>query len=405
MTVARLVIVCLFGLLLVPAASPAAGPEATRASMAKQMRWAGGASGALVVDLNSGEIILESRADVPRIPASVNKLFTTAAALLRFGPETTLQTSVLAPVPVDELGVLPGDLYLRGVGDPALTTQDIKALAADLVSLTGLVEVQGRVIGDESVFDALRGGPASRYRTSGYVGPLGGLVVDGGRTGKRRPYFQARPALFAAQALHDALKELGITMGKAPREGLTPEGAVPLAAHASATMTELSRRANVPSDNHVSEMLLKDLGVAFGGAGSTAAGAEAAEDALEELLGVRPHMIDGSGLARGNRVTPRQVIDLLEAMSLRAEFAPFRDSLAVAGRTGTLHRRMRSSPARDRCRGKTGSLYAVSALAGYCQTRGGELVAYAFLMNRVNLYGARVLQDRMLGALARYDAP
>ena len=47
----------------------------------------------------------------------------------------------------------------------------------------------------------------------------------------------------------------------------------------------------------------------------------------------------------------------------------------------------------------------VSALAGFCNTTGGERVAFAFLMNRVNPSGARALQDRMTVALARYDAP
>ena len=62
---------------------------------------------------------------------------------------------------------------------------------------------------------------------------------------------------------------------------------------------------------------------------------------------------------------------------------PLRRSLAVAGRNGTLYDRMRGTAAQDRCHAKTGTLRDVSALAGYCDTAGGERVAFAFLMNRV----------------------
>jgi D-alanyl-D-alanine carboxypeptidase/D-alanyl-D-alanine-endopeptidase (penicillin-binding protein 4) len=119
-------------------------------------------------------------------------------------------------------------------------------------------------------------------------------------------------------------------------------------------------------------------------------------------LGVSTRVVDGSGLSRSDRTSPRQVVRLLERM--RA-FPLFWDSLAIAGRSGTLQDRMRRSAARDRCRGKTGTLASVSALAGYCTTAGGQTVAFAILMNRVNPWGARLLQDRMLGSIARLTAP
>jgi D-alanyl-D-alanine carboxypeptidase/D-alanyl-D-alanine-endopeptidase (penicillin-binding protein 4) len=119
-------------------------------------------------------------------------------------------------------------------------------------------------------------------------------------------------------------------------------------------------------------------------------------------FGVRPRVIDGSGLSHSNRTTPRQVVTLLQHMDADQAGAAFESSLAVAGRSGTLVRRMRGTAARNRCQAKTGTLNGVSALAGYCQTTAGARVAFAFLMNRVNIYGAHVLQDRMAAALARY---
>ncbi|MBA2638368.1 MAG: D-alanyl-D-alanine carboxypeptidase, partial [Solirubrobacterales bacterium] len=66
-------------------------------------------------------------------------------------------------------------------------------------------------------------------------------------------------------------------------------------------------------------------------------------------------------------------------------------------------RRMRGTPAAGTCRAKTGTLLGVSALAGYCRTRAGDDLAFAFLMTSVSIFGARGAQDRMAAALAAYD--
>jgi D-alanyl-D-alanine carboxypeptidase/D-alanyl-D-alanine-endopeptidase (penicillin-binding protein 4) len=122
-------------------------------------------------------------------------------------------------------------------------------------------------------------------------------------------------------------------------------------------------------------------------------------------FGITPSVIDGSGLSRNDRTTPREVVQLLENMDESESGVAFDESLPVAGRNGTLYNRMRGTAAQDRCHAKTGTLRDVSALAGFCNTTGGERVAFAFLMNRVYPSSARTLQDRMTVALARYDAP
>jgi D-alanyl-D-alanine carboxypeptidase/D-alanyl-D-alanine-endopeptidase (penicillin-binding protein 4) len=385
-------------LALVPAAA-VAGPAATRAALAAQMRWAGPSSGALVVNLDTGQQLYARRADVPRIPASVEKLYTTSTALMRLGEEAQLQTTVLAAAPPDLAGVLDGDLYLRGSGDPTLGTDDLRALAMQLVAETGLTEVTGRVIGDESAFDALRGPPSSGYSTSGYVGPLGALVVDRGRTGKARPYFQATPARWAAAAFARALRDAGVDVRAAGGQGTAPPGALPIGVRSSPPVSTLVRLANVPSDNFIAEMLLKAVAADAQPPGSTAEGAALVRTTMQ-TLGLRPQVADGSGLSRSNRTSPRQVVRLLTSM---AQESLFRASLAVAGRTGTLRDRLRSGPATGRCHGKTGTLVSVSSLVGYCTSRAGETLAFAILMNGVNPYGAHVLQDRMVTALARHS--
>ncbi|MGH2949380.1 MAG: D-alanyl-D-alanine carboxypeptidase, partial [Solirubrobacteraceae bacterium] len=211
-------ILCLAALLattLAPAAQ-AAGPEATARALERQMRFAGPGSGAYVVDLDSGAPLYARVPDVARIPASVNKLYTTAAALARFGPDAQLVTEVLAAAPQDDLGVVAGNVYLRGGGDPAFGRREARRLARVLVR-SGLTEVTGRVIGDESRFDVLRGGPASGFRTSTWVGPLSALTFNRGLTVGRRPSFQRRPAQYAAQRFERALERAGVEVGRAAR--------------------------------------------------------------------------------------------------------------------------------------------------------------------------------------------
>ena len=173
---------------------------------------------------------------------------------------------------------------------------------------------------------------------------------------------------------------------------------MPLGAWRSQPVAALLREMNQPSDNFMAEMFIKVLGDRFGTAGSTAEGARVISSHLAELQ-LAPTIVDGSGLSRADRTSPRDVVGLLSALDGDAAFT---GSLAVAGRSGTLAGRMRGTAAQDRCRAKTGTLHDVSALAGYCASTSGSTVAFAFLMNHVSPYSARVLQDRMAIALARY---
>ena len=138
--------VLLIALLVLPAAATAAGtPAGLRAALGKQMRAAGGSAGAWVAD-GSGSTVFKWKASTARTPASVQKLVTTAAALDRLGPEARFETAVVASGTITE-GVLDGDLYLRGSGDPSFGTTALRRLARK-VGETVLEDVGGRIYGD-----------------------------------------------------------------------------------------------------------------------------------------------------------------------------------------------------------------------------------------------------------------
>jgi D-alanyl-D-alanine carboxypeptidase/D-alanyl-D-alanine-endopeptidase (penicillin-binding protein 4) len=167
-------------------------------------------------------------------------------------------------------------------------------------------------------------------------------------------------------------------------------------------MEVLANETNVYSNNFFAEMLLKGLGARFGVSGSTRSGAVVVKRYVRSLgSGVRA--VDGSGLSRGNRATPAQVARLLDAMRDTPAADAFANSLALAGKEGTVAGRMRGTAASGRCRTKTGTLTGVSALSGYCFNRSGKVMAFAILNNRVfSLSEAHRQQDRMAALIARY---
>ena len=399
-----------------PSAAAAAASTAQSADsalggkLAAAMRPAGGASGAYVVNADSGRVVFRRRHTRARILASNTKIFTTAAALARFGPTARLSTEVRGDGALALDGTYHGHLYLVGGGDPSFGSRSFGrrayrggAAVEDLVAKladAGIERVTGRVVGDESRFDLLRGGPDSRYRTSVWVGPLSALAYNRGLASESGRGFQASPSAFAAARLDSALERRRVAVRGRPRAGRAPSGARPLASVSSPTMARLAALTNKPSDNFFAEMLLKDLAMQANGRGTTAGGARLAMR-FAARLGGRARLVDGSGLARGNRASPYSVARLLLALRRReAEFPAFFGSLSVAGRDGTLRPRMRSGPAHRRCRGKTGTIAGVSTVSGYCSARSGQTYVFSILMNGVNTFGARRLQDRMLHQIA-----
>lgn len=382
-----------------PAGAQAYTASDLRRTVAREMRKASPASGAVVRDMDANRDLYARRARSTRIPASVQKLYTTSTALLRLGPGTTLGTAAVTGGSVQE-GVLRGDLVLVGGGDPAFGPKTAARLAR-AVRATGIQSITGAVVGDESVFDARRSGCCRGY-DSDLGGVLSGLAYDGA-------IFRGRPQLgaarFAATRFSALLRVAGVRNTKRSRAGSAPANANTIAVVSSPSVRSLIRDVNVPSNNFAAEMLLKTLGARYGGGGSTSRGSAVIEKTLDDIA-VRPRAADGSGLSRRNHTSPRDVVRLLQRMDLPDVQGTFRASLAKVGQTGTVRLRMRGTPAFKRCRAKTGTLRGVSALAGYCRARGGRDIAFALLMNRVSSAAdARAIQDRIAIAIARLDDP
>ncbi len=392
-----------------PAASRPSLPERVGSSpisarklkrkLARLARRAPGASGFYVYDIDARRkrVLFARSAGKRRLLASNEKLFTTTTALATLGADDRLVTRVKAAGKISGAGVLKGDLYLVGDGDPSLGAAAVADLAGD-VRRSGIKRVRGTVYGDDSIFDRRRGVPDSNWGPSPYLAPLSGLVY-GGST------YREDPAKEAARAFRDALRGAGVKVGGKVKVRALPgklRGSKEIGSWRSDPIATLVAATNKPSNNFYAEMLLKRLDAKRGHRGTTRGGAGDVER-YARGLGAKVDARDGSGLTRHNRSSPRDIVRLLTAVrDRRGVGKPLFKSLSIAAKDGTLAGRMGGTAAAGRCRGKTGTISGVSNLSGYCRS-GHGLVAFSLLMNGVgDLGGAHYIQDKMAVQIARY---
>lgn len=386
-------------LLLLAAPVPADALDAVQLGrkLTRQSKLLGPNSGVFVADVASGTPVFALRPTVPRIPASVQKLWTTAAALSTRGPRSRLTTAVLKDQPIGLDGAVHGNLWLRGAGDPTLTSADLRRLARQ-VQQAGIEAIDGRVVGDATAFDARRGLAYSGFRATSDVPPLSALMVDRGQIREGLVAYQRHPPRFAAARLTRMLRARGVRVRRGAAVGRTPLLGWAVAAVRSPPLRVLLRRQNVLSDNYVAELLLR--GLPQHRRASSAQGAAVVRRLARGRWSADPIVVDGSGISRENRSTPRGIAQLLFTQAKRRAFVR---SLPIAGRAGTVATRLSGPLTAGRCRLKTGTLNDVSTLAGYCTTLGGQTLALAILQNDVSPFSAHAVQDRMVTTMVRYD--
>lgn len=379
--------------------------------------------------VRSGDRIIQPASNVtmPLVPASNQKLFTTFAAFQLLGPEFRFRTTVLADsAPVD--GVVVGNLYLVGDGDPFLTTDDwwaqyehldgrhhtrLESLVERIVA-AGVTEVTGSLIGDESAFDAVRQGPwADRLIVSKQSGPLSALTVNEGfvawpsdPTGSSRQRSETdNPPLQAASTLAQLLAAAGITIGGV-EAGVAPVARVEIAAIESPNLVDLVTHINSYSSNIGAELLLKKLGQVQQGEGSTPAGAATVFDLLT-VAGIPTAGLvinDGSGLAETDRITCAAMSAILTATGPESDFAR---TLSVGGERGSLAARFAGTPGAGAVLAKTGTLNDATALSGFIASANDADVAlsFAYVANESFIIGEEEvlgLQDVFAVGLTAY---
>ena len=356
--------------------------------------------GCLMVD-RAGETVFARNADAMLIPASLQKLPLAEAALAILGADYTFTTTALAET-APTGGVLDGDLYLVGGGDPLLSTPDFVAMLADhrsagtpladlATDLTraGLTRINGGVVAVADRYDTLTNVPTwpARFAGQSVAGSLSAVSVNQGwrtppgllTTWGLPP--EPQPSLRAAAIFDDLLEARSVRIPNFPRvaaAGGDYSGHVVLASVESAPLAANLHYLLAESDNTLAEMLLKEIGLVARGSGTTATGALAVQQALGGRIPGLAVPADGSGLSPQNRLSCSQVIDVLELGGPNGHVAA---NLGVAGRTGTMENRYRNSPAAGLVQAKTGTLAGVASLAGFAEAAGGDVLSFAVILN------------------------
>lgn len=274
-----------------------------------------------------------------------------------------------------------------------------------LVPVAGALRVQVRA--DEGSVKATRG----RYRDPNLV-TVTGRASEGKAVRKRITVPDA--ARFTGHVLADGMRREGCFTGE-PNVVVTTR--VPAASQRQGevqlrrSVAEVVTHTNKVSDNLGAEMLLRRLGTLHESAPTLGPDSQrlgvAAITADLQQLGYQDsqfRIADGSGVSHYNLVSADLLVRLLVDMHGLGgrSYELFRSSLPIAGVDGTLASRMQDSAAKDRVRAKTGTVSAVSNLAGYIDTRSGRRLAFAMLCQ--NFAGSpkpwRTLQDRVCAVLA-----
>lgn len=166
------------GQLVVQASSPYEKLERNINSIMADSSMKSVVSSVTVRKASTGEIIYEANADDKVTPASTLKLLTSAAALETLGEEYRFTTDLLTDGSIAK-GVLNGNLYLKGQGDPTLMKKDLDQFAATLAKL-GVKKINGDLIGDDSWFDSVRLSPGidKSDETFYYAAQISGLTLS-----------------------------------------------------------------------------------------------------------------------------------------------------------------------------------------------------------------------------------
>ncbi len=335
-----------------------------------------------------GQVVVSHNPDLPLAPASTMKLLTALAAIATWGRDYRFETEFYQDGQ--------GTLWVKGRADPYLVSEELDRVAAGLKAVgvtrvTGIglddtyfdqdVEIAGRSSTDNP-YDAPVTALAANFNTVNLV-KSGGAVSSAepqtpltdtarrfgqmGGAGTQRVNLQQRTTavgyfgeLFAAK-----LAAAGIAVSGGQRLGPTPSGVKLVYRHKnSRTLADMLVPTLKYSNNFVANSLFLRMADPQGKGRVSVA---AAQRAMTEFARGKFHWTgfkieDGAGLSRGNRLSPRQMVDVLLA------FAPNRDL-------------MPQQEGNTDIRAKSGTLTGVSCYAGYVR-RGGAWEPFALMINQ-----------------------
>lgn len=387
--------------------------------------------GFVIYDPKTKKVISSYNENTPLVPASTTKLLTTETALNLLGENYRWNTQLEYSGTVDENGVLTGNLYIVGSGDPSLGTNKAGASSyreiidtfKEALSTEGIKKVNGDIIIQTALFK----GNISRLpenvvwlENNNYYLPVGAtkeinpanerlIVKKSLPTENVKKYFYVSPytnqmvyaekyegdgalttklpdaPAFLANSFRATLVKSGIAVtGKVQNKTVDgqPEIRKTINVYKSPTLADIVYYTNQRSDNSLAEALLKTVGYFKKGNQTPDSGREVVTEHLKDvafdLEGL--NYMDGSGLSRSNKVTPISQVKFLTSLMGSKYYQNYFNSLPIGGQSGTL-KKMFLENGNGQVFAKTGTLNKVKTLAGYIKTNSGKTLVFSLLVN------------------------
>ncbi|REC73064.1 D-alanyl-D-alanine carboxypeptidase/D-alanyl-D-alanine-endopeptidase [Chryseobacterium elymi] len=386
--------------------------------------------GFVVYDPKTNKVISSYNENTPLVPASTTKLLTTETALSLLGENYRWMTQLEYSGTIDENGVLNGNLYLIGSGDPSLGTNKAGAWSyRDIISdFMGGLSREGirKVNGDIIIQTALFKGNITRLpenvvwlENNNYYLPVGTtreinpaneklIMKKSGLTSEKKYFYMSpyanqmvyaekyegdgilttklpdAPAYLANSFRTTLVKSgIGVTGKVIPKmTDAAPESRKLVSAYKSPTLGDIIFYTNQRSDNSLAEALLKTVGFQKMGDQTSESGRIVVTNHLKEenfdMMGL--NYMDGSGLSRSNNVTPISQVKFLTSLMDEKYYKTYFTSLPVGGQSGTL-KRMFIGTGNGQVFAKTGTLNKVKTLAGYLKTNSGKTLVFSLMVN------------------------
>ncbi|WP_326984549.1 D-alanyl-D-alanine carboxypeptidase/D-alanyl-D-alanine-endopeptidase [Chryseobacterium sp. MYb264] len=386
--------------------------------------------GFVVYDPKTKKVISSYNETTPLVPASTTKLLTTETAMNMLGENYRWMTQLEYSGTVDENGVLDGNLYIVGSGDPSMGTnkagaasyRDIVSDFVSGISREGIKKVNGDIIIQTALFK----GNISKLpenvvwlENNNYYLPAGTtreinpanekLIVKKNGFSADKKFFYVSPynnqmvyadkyegdgilttklpdaPAYLANTLRTTLVKSGVAVtGKVTPKmtDATPESRKLVSAYKSPTLGDIIFYTNQHSDNGLAEALLKTVGFQSLGDQTTESGRKVVTGHLKDegfdMLGL--NYMDGSGLSRANNVTPISQVKFLTSLMDEKYYQTYLTSLPIGGQSGTL-KRMFLGTGNGQVFAKTGTLNKVKTLAGYLKTNSGRTLVFSLMVN------------------------
>lgn len=387
--------------------------------------------GFVIYDPKTKKIVSSYNENTPLVPASTTKLLTTETAINLLGEKFRWMTQLEYAGNIDADGVLQGNLYIVGSGDPSLGTNkagasSYKTIIADYIAAIkdkGIKKVNGDIIIQTAVFKVNKSQKLPEnivwLENGNYYLPVGSTLDISPSNEKliakksnpfadNKNFYYISP--YIKQMVYaDKFEGMGLTtkLPDAPsylannlratmlKTGLpvagkvvtrttdaNPEKRELVAVYESPTLAEIMYYTNQRSDNALAEAFLRMVGFQKNGDQTLESGRTVVVDHLKssnfDTSGL--NYIDGSGLSRSNLVTPISQVKFLTSLMNEKYYKTYFDSLPIGGQTGTL-KRMFNTNGNGQIFAKTGTLNKVKTLAGYMKTNSGKTLVFSLLVN------------------------